>query len=340
MKKTSINLNLYEGSGIPISKRNQQLPACQWISEKPETYHASDGLRKAVNVAISLGQPLLITGEPGTGKTQLAYSVAHELELSLFKFHTQTTSVAKDLFYVYDTLHHFQDARTQNNLIKDKYVTYNAFGQAILLACSPDRCQIFEENEKEYIPEALEQQSSRSVVLIDEIDKAPRDLPNDILNDILTMSFTVKETDKTFQADDAFRPIIILTSNSEKNLPEPFLRRCVFYHIDFPDNKRLETIIKNHMGQLSDFMENLLPGAIAQFQKIRDEMNLRKKPATAECIAWLTLLEQLFETDQSIDFNNLTPEQADILSLSYSVIAKCKEDHDRLTLEHPEEPVS
>lgn len=340
MNKTSINLDLYEGRGITISNRNQRLPECQWIAEKPETYHASDGLRKAVNVAISLGQPLLVTGEPGTGKTQLATSVAHELELALFKFHTQTTSVAKDLFYVYDTLHHFQDARMQSELIKEKYVTYNAFGLAILLACSENDCQKFDPNEKEYIPKELKRPSSRSVVLIDEIDKAPRDLPNDILNDILTMSFSVKETGKTFQADDAFRPIIILTSNSEKNLPEPFLRRCVFYHIEFPDNKRLETIIKNHMGQLSPFMENLLPNAIEEFQKIRDDMNLRKKPATAECIAWLTLLDQLFEKDQSIDFNNLTPEQADSLSLSYSVIAKCKEDYDRLILELSEEPVT
>ncbi|ETR69617.1 MAG: ATPase AAA, partial [Candidatus Magnetoglobus multicellularis str. Araruama] len=161
-------------------------------------------------------------------KTQLAYSVAHELELKMFEFHTQTTSTAKDLFYVYDTLSHFQDAHGTAALIKDKYVFYNAFGKAILLACDEKEVGQFSNNEQPFIPDELSQKPARSVVLIDEIDKAPRDLPNDILNDILTMSFTVTETQKTFKADNQFRPIIILTSNSEKNLPEAFFAAMFF----------------------------------------------------------------------------------------------------------------
>jgi len=329
MPKQGINFNLYEGNGQPLSHRNQTLPDCNWMPTAPKTYTASDGLRDAVNVAVSLGQPLLLTGEPGTGKTQLAFSVAHELELPLFEFYTKTTSVAKDLFYEYDTLSHFQDAHTPGiPLIKQKYVTYNAFGKAILLACTPNECQKYNPEQSQFIPNELKQTPSRSVVLIDEIDKAPRDLPNDILNDILTMSFTVKETTISHQAESIYRPIIILTSNSEKNLPEPFLRRCVYYHIDFPDDERLTTIIKNHMGELSDFMVTLLPKALDHFRDIRNKA-LKKPPATAELITWLDVLASILD-DPHIDFNNLTPAQESKLAISYTVLAKYKDDLDQL----------
>ena len=203
-----LNLHLYEGNGVSISDRKQVLPDYETMIDidNPEYYIAGEGLRNAVNVALALGQPLLVTGEPGTGKTQLAASIAHELDLPLLKFYTKTTSTAVDLFYQYDALRRFQDVqmiKDENHpgIDIDNYITYQALGMAILLNFPP-------ENVKKYLPEKLQDTGpTRSVVLIDEIDKAPRDLPNDLLNEIEKMEFKVKETGKTFEAEKRFRPI-------------------------------------------------------------------------------------------------------------------------------------
>ncbi|NIM17308.1 MAG: AAA family ATPase, partial [Candidatus Aminicenantes bacterium] len=162
--------------------------------DHPRNYIAGEGLRNAVNVALALGQPLLITGEPGTGKTQLADSIAWELGLPVMEFHTKTTSAAVDLFYQYDALRRFQDAQVpeKKQLNIDDYITYQALGNAILLTMPPAEAN-------KYLPEELQGIGpTRSVVLIDEIDKAPRDLPNDVLDEIEKMRFTVKETGRTF----------------------------------------------------------------------------------------------------------------------------------------------
>jgi len=312
------HFELYSGVGKTLADRGLELPTFQRIAQldDPRLYLADQPLRDAVNVALTLGQPLLLTGEPGTGKTQLAHSIAYELNLPPpLVFNTKTTSIARDLFYKYDALRHFHDSQfRKGEFAVDEYITYEALGLAILLAMAPGDANA-------YLPPDLRGKGlTRSVVLVDEVDKAPRDLPNDILNEIEGMSFTVKETGRAFKADPAFRPILILTSNSEKNLPDAFLRRCVFYHIPFPSRERLRSIVERRLAPVVTFNSQMLANAIRHFEKIRS-LPLKKKPATAECLAWLQIVQRA-----AIDVDNLKPGQAEILAFSYAVLAKNKDD--------------
>lgn len=313
---------LYRGDGVTIGERELRLPTFEKIAEldDPANYVAERGLRDAVNVSLALGQPLLVTGEPGTGKTQLAASIAHELELPApLVFHTKTTSTAKDLFYRYDALAHFHDAQFRKEEPDiENYISYEALGLAILLSMDAEAAN-------PHLPEPLRDRGQiRSVVLIDEIDKAPRDLPNDVLNEIENMSFNVGETGRVFSADQGYRPILVLTSNSEKNLPDAFLRRCVFYHISFPDRERLKEIVQRRLRVSPDFTPEMLDTAIRHFEEIRD-LALKKKPATAEFLSWVRMLEKM-----RIDVNNLKPGEAEALAFTYSILAKSKEDRELL----------
>lgn len=271
--------------------------------DDPFQYHVSEDLRSAVSVALMLGLPLLVTGKPGTGKTQLARRVAHELDLPADKypltFHTKSTSAARDLFYHYDALRHFRDSQLAGRGIDaDPYVTYEALGLAIILSLPPDHPQRAKVNP--HLPADLRQEGwVRAVVLIDEIDKAPRDFPNDLLNEIDAMSFTIKEVRDeggtkqglTVDADAARRPVVIITSNSERDLPDAFLRRCVFYHIEPPDKRLLEAIVAGRLDLDARFTAQMRDNAIAHFLKIRDLPGLDKAPATAELLAWMRVLE-------------------------------------------------
>ena len=313
---------LYRGDGVTIGKRELRLPTFEKIAEldDPANYVAEKGLRDAVNVSLTLGQPLLVTGEPGTGKTQLAASIAYELELPApLVFHTKTTSTAKDLFYRYDALAHFHDAQFRKEEPDiENYISYEALGLAILLSMDAAVAN-------PHLPEPLRDKGPiRSVVLIDEIDKAPRDLPNDVLNEIENMSFNVRETGQSFSADQSYRPILVLTSNSEKNLPDAFLRRCVFYHISFPDRERLKEIVQGRLKMSPDFTPQMLENAIRHFEEIRD-LALKKKPATAEFLAWVRILEKM-----RIDVNNLKTGETEALAFTYSILAKSKEDRELL----------
>ena len=243
---------------------------------RPEAYRPDQGLVDAVNVALMLGQPLLLTGEPGTGKTHLAWSVAWELGLGEpLRFETKSTSSSRELFYEYDHLSRFHAANTNEGSRRSiDYVTFSALGMAILLANEPDEVA-------ELTQQQLNHDNPRqSVVLIDEIDKAPRDFPNDILNEIEGMYFRITE----------MQPVVIITSNSEKHLPDAFLRRCVYYNIEFPDRERLEEILLSQLGCPADE----LSGAFELFFRLRDySAGLRKKPGTAELLYWFCVLRSL-----------------------------------------------
>jgi MoxR-like ATPase len=309
---------LYAGDGSTLSQRRLTMPPLDAPAtlDDPAGYLAEEGLRDAVNVALALGQPLLLTGEPGTGKTQLAASLAHELGLPApFVFNTKSTSAARDLFYRYDALRHFHDAQFHaGQAAAESYVTYEALGLAILLAIEPGAAAAV-------LPEALRGRGpTRSVVLIDEVDKAPRDLPNDVLNEIEEMAFTVPETGAGFRAERRYRPILILTSNSEKTLPDAFLRRCVFYHLTFPSRERLIQIVRRRLGETARLSPGMVEEAVRHFEKIR-ELGLRKRPSTAEFLAWLRVLDRL-----GIDLADPKPGQREAIAFSYSILAKSQED--------------
>lgn len=321
---------LYEGEGREVEKVLPPFEALRQLTDS-RGYLADPALRDAVNIALIMGQPLLITGEPGTGKTQLAGSIANEfkqqdsLPTPLLVFNTKSASTAKDVFYRYDALSHFHDSHHRKEAVPaEAYISYEALGLAILLSLNPQDAQRDIEINKRLPENFKDRHSVRSVVLIDELDKAPRDLPNDVLNEIENMTFTVGETGRTFKADQQFRPVLILTSNSEKDLPDAFLRRCVFYHINFPKGTRLMDIVRKRLNLNTDFTEKRLVPAIRHFEEIR-KLSLKKKPATAELLTWLRVLER-----DGIDVDDEDAEMKKKLASSYSLLAKYTDDRQLL----------
>lgn len=285
-----MNSLYYTGEGVPRKAGAEDLPAprrAEWGA--PEKYLPDPGLVDAANVAVMLGQPLLLTGAPGTGKTQFASSLGWELGLGKpFKFETKSTSAARDLFYTYDAIKRFQDVQSR---LRPKsilpYLKYQALGIAIL------RTRDKSKNEglvDESFP--MPEKPTRSVVLIDEIDKAPRDFPNDILNEIENMFFHIPEMGVyNVNADPNLLPIVVITSNSEKDLPDAFLRRCIYYNIPAPDKDRLKQIVGNRIGDHLRGTNAFLDDALELFISIRESGNLRKPVSTAELLGWLMTLQ-------------------------------------------------
>ena len=284
--------------------------------EPGQEYYPSDALKKAVNVALMLQKPLLLTGAPGTGKSELAYHVAHHFGWEKPEvFVTRTDSTATDLLYRYDSLAHFNRVNMQKAVniqnsgddvltaekIEKMFIKYVALGRAI--------CDSVGQNK--------EKQPRRRVVLIDEIDKAPRDLPNDILTTIELMTFDVPELNTCSdeecsiyekKGNPALKPVVILTSNSEKTLPEAFLRRCVFFHIDMPDENQLRKILLSKQQLFHNMPLTIEEAAafITLFNKISKIVN-GKKPATHELILWVWWMKkQGLTPDDIYTFGNNT----------------------------------
>ena len=293
---------IYQGKGQQRSE-----PAPPWSGNlrqfDPQFYEPSEPLLDAVHVALTLGQPLLLTGEAGCGKTQLAHSLAWELKVPLLTFQTRSTSTHQDLLYRYDMLRHFQDVQLQRARADlETYIEYGELGQAIRMAERGERC----------------------VLLIDEIDKAPRDLPNDILNEVERMQFRVKETGREFKADPLHRPIPILTSNIERDIPDAFLRRCVFHHVGFPNRDQLRSIVAKRVPGVQGWTGESLDAAIGRFLAIR-ELGLEKKPSIAELLGWVDLLGRM-GIDPGKSANDLGAEGRAALACSYSALAKSEKD--------------
>jgi MoxR-like ATPase len=227
-----------------------------------EKYIVSPALRDVVNVAISLGRPLLVKGEPGTGKTLLAHNIARALGKDLLIWNVKSTTKAKDGLYVYDTVQRLNDSRFGTGDVSDikRYIHLGQLGRSFTTA-------------------------ERVVLLIDEIDKADLEFPNDLLNELDEMSFFIPETEETIEA--AQRPIVVITSNSEKELPDAFLRRCVFHYIEFPDVDLMKDIVHVHFPNLE---KRLLKEVLSRFYWLRQIDNFRKKPSTSELLDWIQAL--------------------------------------------------
>jgi MoxR-like ATPase len=226
-------------------------------------YIVSEALRNAVNVSVALARPLLVRGEPGTGKTLLAHNIALGLNKRLIVWNVKSTTKAQDGLYVYDTVQRLNDARFGDREISNirLYIKLGKLGESF----------------------ASEEQV---VLLIDEVDKADLEFPNDLLHELDEMSFHILETDETIKAKH--RPIVVITSNAEKELPDAFLRRCIFHYIEFPDPPLMERIVAVHHPELD---RKLLREVLKRFYWLREIDEFRKKPSTSELIDWIYALK-------------------------------------------------
>jgi MoxR-like ATPase len=229
-----------------------------------DTYLTDEGLRAAVDCALALQRPLLVKGEPGTGKTLLAEAIAQAVTLPLLTWNVKSTSKAQDGLYVYDAVQRLHDSRFNDHDVRDikKYIRLGPLGEAFAA-------------------------KDRRVLLIDEIDKADLEFPNDLLHELDAMKFRIDETGREVAAVE--RPIVVITSNNEKELPDAFLRRCVFHYIQFPSRELMIEIVKVHHPDITD---KVLDNALEVFFGLRSTPRLRKKPSTSELIDWICALKK------------------------------------------------
>ena len=247
-----------------------------------DNYVATDDLKMAVNAAVTLERPLLVKGEPGTGKTELARQVSLALGLPMIEWHIKSTTKAQQGLYEYDAVSRLRDSQLGDERVHDvaNYIRRGKLWEAFAA-------------------------EAKTVLLIDEIDKADIEFPNDLLQELDRMEFHVYETGQTIRA--SVRPIVIITSNNEKELPDAFLRRCFFHYIRFPDMETMKRIVEVHHPGIKD---ELLRTALTQFYEVRDMQGLKKKPSTSEVLDWLKLLlaEDLTSADLKRDGANALPK--------------------------------
>ena len=258
-----------------------------------DSYIATDDLIIAVNAAVTLERPLLIKGEPGTGKTELAQQVSKALDLEIIEWHIKSTTKASQGLYEYDAVSRLRDSQ-----LGDKKVN----------------------NIKNYIRKGKLWQTfeakNKCVLLIDEIDKADIEFPNDLLQELDKMEFHVYETDQNIKAVQ--RPVVIITSNNEKELPDAFLRRCFFHYIKFPDLKTMQAIVHSHFPKIK---ENLLAVALTQFYEVRNTTGIKKKPSTSEVLDWLKLL-----LSEDLNAADLKLSGSDSLPILHGALLKNEQD--------------
>ncbi len=254
---------MLNGIKIEMAGRKKKMSDKKTTFTSTSQYVASRELLASVNVAVALQKPLLIKGEPGTGKTMLAQAVAESLGKRLVIWNIKSTTKAQEGLYVYDTIQRLYDGQFGEEGVDDiaRYIKLGKLGEA------------FDSEEQ-------------VVLLIDEIDKADLEFPNDLLWELDQMEFYIHETKRTVKAKH--RPIVIITSNAEKELPDAFLRRCIFHYIDFPNAELMEEIVKTHYP---DVEEKLLKDAMEVFYWIRSIKDIRKKPSTSELIDWINALQ-------------------------------------------------
>jgi MoxR-like ATPase len=354
---------------VPRADRSAPLELPEPVYDRysdPAGYDPGEDLVAAVNVALLLGQPLLVTGDPGSGKTSLGYWLARQLGLEAPLVHVvKSTTTGRDLLYSFDELARFRDAQSQVSRPEQDYLELNALGLAIVFSAGPearlsagaalrdgDRAPTiaasaplegFAAAPLSGLPQAAPgadhpprperhrdlyqgpfPADRRQVVLIDEFDKAPRDTPNDLLAEMERMAFRIPEIGLNIRGDRHNRPVVVITSNSEKSLPEPFLRRCVYHHIPTPDRARREEIVRRRNAAFArsergpQFSE-----AMDLFEDLRTRLS--RSPGAAELLAWLDALDRLIPLPQSGAPSSIRtyPER---LKTSLSVLAKTRED--------------
>ena len=258
-----------------------------------DSYVAGKDLMVAVNAAITLERPLLVKGEPGTGKTELAFQIADALGLRLIQWTIKSTTKAAQGLYEYDAVSRLRDSQLGDPKVNDiaNYIRHGKLWEA------------FESDE-------------RVVLLIDEIDKADIEFPNDLLQELDQMEFDVYETDRTVKAKH--RPIVIITSNNEKELPDAFLRRCFFHYIQFPDPETLQKIVDVHHPNIK---QDLVRAALTQFYEIREQAGVKKKPSTSEALDWIRLL-----VAEDIDAKDLRESPTKVLPKLHGALLKNEQD--------------
>ena len=258
-----------------------------------ESYVATDDLTVAVNAAVTLERPLLVKGEPGTGKTELARQVARALDMPMLEWHVKSTTKAQQGLYEYDAVSRLRDSQLGDERVNDvrNYIRKGKLWQAFT-------------------------SERRAVLLIDEVDKADIEFPNDLLQELDRMEFHVYETGETVRA--RHRPVVIITSNNEKELPDAFLRRCFFHYIRFPDPDTMRKIVEVHHPGIK---EKLLTAALTQFYEVRETPGLKKKPSTSEVLDWLKLL-----LAEDLDASDMARSGADALPRLHGALLKNEQD--------------